>query len=62
VSPRPWRFHQGQDFGYLHRWIGVQPEGSPVCYFYPSAVEGVLDALGEAGFKVSWDERPFEEY
>jgi hypothetical protein len=47
-----------------YQWIGVQPEDFPVCYFAPPsfAIEGVaiLDALEDAGFKVSWDERPFE--
>jgi hypothetical protein len=63
ASRSKWRFHSGNEFGYMHPWIGVQPEGSPVYYFYPSssAVEGVLDALEDAGFKVSRDGQPFKE-
>ena len=65
VSPRQWhaRLFRAQGFGHMHRWIGVQPEASPVCYFYPSssAVDAILDAVQDAGFAVSLDEQPFEE-
>ena len=47
-----------------HGGLGVQPEGRPASYIYVMyfAIEGprILDAIEDAGFQVSWEERPFE--
>jgi hypothetical protein len=62
---KKWRVHSGQGFGYMRQWIGVQPKGRRASYFYAKRrrdVEAILDALEVAGFKVSPDERPLEEY
>jgi hypothetical protein len=55
-------WHWGSPFG-SQRGLGVQPEGCPVSYFGKRyfSIEGpaILDALEDAGFKVSWEERSF---
>jgi hypothetical protein len=62
VSSSMWRSWQRQGFG-THGGLGLQPEGCRASYFYKNymAVEGpaILDALEDAGFNVSRDERPF---
>lgn len=59
-----WRVYFGEpSFGHFHRWVGVQPEGRAAWYFYPpsSVVDTILDALEDAGFRVSREVRPIEE-
>ena len=63
VCSSMWRTWEKQGFG-PHGGIGLQPEGRRVSYFHVRyfGVEGgaILDALEDAGFTVSWEERPIE--
>jgi hypothetical protein len=63
VRPSTFRERKGWEGFGSHGGLGVQPEEGPVSYFYVMyfAIEGprILDALEDAGFRVSWEERPF---